>query len=293
MRYPASAMNTAVLTIADVSTLEHKGVDLMDKIADYAIKWTPSVLGALILLVLSLVLAGWVRRFVLGMLERAKVDTTLARFFSNVARWLVLLLGFLAAAGTFGINITGFAAIIGAVGLAISLGFQGTLSNLAAGVLLLVFRPFKVGDSVIVAGQAGAVDAIDLFTTTLDTVDNRRIIVPNGAIFGSVIENTTHHPRRRGEVRVVVAGDADPAHVRRHLEDALRGALRSARGGLEAPPPGVTLAEITPPTWVLTFWSETAHLGEVRETVLAGVKSAMDGAGLWPKPAAPVVVVRG
>lgn len=286
-------MHTAIFTVADVAALEHKGVDLMDKIADYAIKWTPSVVGALVLLVLSLVLAGWVRRFVLGMLERAKVDTTLARFFSNVARWLILLLGFLAAAGTFGINITGFAAIIGAVGLAISLGFQGTLSNLAAGVLLLVFRPFKVGDSVVVAGQVGTVDAIDLFTTTLDTADNRRIIVPNGAIFGSVIENTTHHPRRRGEVRVVVAGDADTAQARRRLEEALRGALGSTRGGLTDPAPTVTLAEIAPPTWVLTFWSETPRIGEVREAVLVGVKVAMDGAGLGPKPAAPVVVVRG
>ncbi len=285
--------DSILILAADPESVGARAFNWADKALDYAIKWAPSVVGALLLLVLSLIVAGWLRKFVVGALERAKVDTTLARFFSNVARWLILLLGFLAAAGTFGINITGFAAIIGAVGLAISLGFQGTLSNLASGVLLLVFRPFRVGDSVVVAGQAGTVDAIDLFTTTLDTADNRRIIVPNGAIFGNIIENTTHHPRRRGEIRLPVAPDADPALVRRVLSEAVRAALHTTPGGLLEPAPGIVLVEVTPPTWSLLFWSQTPRMAEVREGVLAGVKGAMDVNALNPKPPAPVVVVRG
>ncbi|MFN9977967.1 MAG: mechanosensitive ion channel family protein, partial [Phycisphaerae bacterium] len=122
--------------------------------------------------------------------------------------WLACAI--LGIAGSFGVNVNTFAAIIGSAGLAIGLAFQGTLSNIASGVLLLVFRPFKVGDSVVIAGVAGVVNEIDLFTTALDTADGRRVIVPNAQIAGAVIDNQSHHPRRRFEVLLSVQFDADP-----------------------------------------------------------------------------------
>ncbi len=264
----------------------------METAIRYAVQWLPSILGALVVLILSLVIGGWIRRAILAALTRAKLDPTLARFLSNMARWTILLLGFMAAAGTFGINITGFAAILGAVGLAISLGFQGTLSNLASGVLLLVFRPFKVGDSIVAAGQAGTVDAIDLFTTTLDTPDNRRIIVPNGAIFGGTIENVTFHDRRKIDIKVAVAGDADVELVRRTLTNAAA-SIASTPGSIKDAAPSVAFVEFAPPTWNVSVWASTKQLGAVREALILAIKHAVDAAAIGPKPAAPVVVVRG
>ncbi|MBL4702534.1 MAG: mechanosensitive ion channel [Phycisphaeraceae bacterium] len=93
--------------------------------------------------------------------------------------------------GKFGIPTASFAVVIGSAGLAIGLAFSGTLSNFASGMMLLIFRPYKIGDVVNVAGQTGKIDELELFTTTMDTPDNRRIIVPNSALFGAVIENIT------------------------------------------------------------------------------------------------------
>jgi small conductance mechanosensitive channel len=264
----------------------------MEAAIHYTVQWLPSVLGAMIVLILSLIIGGWVRKVILSGLTRAKLDSTLARFIANMARWAVLFLGFMAAAGTFGINITGFAAILGAIGLAISLGFQGTLSNLASGILLLVFRPFKVGDSIVAAGQAGTVDAIDLFTTTLDTPDNRRIIVPNGAIFGGTIENVTFHDRRKIDVKVPVAGDADVEVVRSTLLAAAT-SIASVAGSISEPPPAVAFVELTPPTWNVSVWCRTSLMGGVRESLLLAIKRGVETAGVGAKPAAPVVVVKG
>ena len=122
-------------------------------------------------------------------LEKTRFDETLTKFFAKIARWGVLALGVLSCLSIFGVETTSFAALIGAMGLAIGLAFQGTLSNFASGVMLLIFRPFKVGQFVKVGGEAGTINEIDLFTIALDTSDNRRIIIPNSKVFGATIEN--------------------------------------------------------------------------------------------------------
>ena len=299
---PGSAAPAAPAADAQSTSVAGKAVEATKKSVDtaeqwietaikYAVAWLPSILGALLVLILSLIVGGWARRTILAALTRAKLDPTLARFLANMARWGVLLLGFMAAAGTFGINITGFAAILGAIGLAISLGFQSTLSNLASGVLLLVFRPFKVGDTITAAGQSGVVDAIDLFTTALDTPDNRRIIVPNSAIFGGTIENTTFHPRRKIDIKVPVAPDADVNMVRRVLTEAA-GSIAGVPGSIEDPAPAVAFIEFAPTTWNVSVWAEAPKLGGVREALILAIKRGVDAAAIAPKPPAPVVIVR-
>src|ERR1041384_5531905 len=131
-------------------------------------------------------------------------------------------------------------AVIGAAGLAIGLAFQGTLSNFSAGTMLLIFRPYKVGDEVNVAGYTGTVREIELFTTDIDTPDNRRIIVPNSSIFGAVIENITHHPVRRLSVSVGTAYAADIDETRRVLDRA----VRSVTLILPQPAPAVVLEDL-------------------------------------------------
>lgn len=142
---------------------------------------------------------------------------------------------FLGCLTMFGFETTSFAAVIGAAGLAIGLAMQGTLSNFSAGHMLLIFRPFKVGDVVSTAGVTGKVINLALFTTEFDTPDNRRIIVPNGAIFGSTIENITFHDTRRVDVSVGTEYTADYWAVRDRATQSIKKHLDEAGIGIPFP----------------------------------------------------------
>ncbi len=237
-----------------------------------------SLLGAIVLLAVTAVAARWVNRLTRRALEHAHVDPTLTRFAANLARYGVLVLGVLAVLGTFGISVTGFAAILAAGAFAIGLALQGTLGHFAAGAMLLIFRPFRVGDFVAVAGVAGKVVEIDLFTSQFDTPDNRRLVVPNGAIFGSTIENITFHPTRRVEVEVGTDYGADLRATRAVLEQVVAG----AEGVLTDPAPQVYLKELGDNSidWVVRVWVLTPDFWAVRERVTQQVKEALDQAGI-------------
>ena len=175
----------------------------------------------LILIIAVLLVSGWAKRFVTKVCTKAKVEVTLARFFGTLAKYLIMILGGITILQTFGVEATSFAAVIAAVGFAIGMALSGMLGNIAAGVMLLIFRPFKVGDVVSAGGVTGKVFEIGLFTTVFDTPDNRRIIVPNGTIFGDTIENVSHHNTRRVDVAVGVAYEADIDEARKVLERGL------------------------------------------------------------------------
>ncbi|MEM6856197.1 MAG: mechanosensitive ion channel domain-containing protein, partial [Planctomycetota bacterium] len=139
---------------------------------------------AIVILVVTFILGKIIAKVVANATRKAKVDETLARFFGKLVFYVVITLGVIAALSRVGIEVTAFAAILAAAGFAVGMALSGTLSNFAAGVMLLIFRPFKVGDVVSAAGVTAKVNEIELFTTTFDTPDNRRIIVPNSSIFG-------------------------------------------------------------------------------------------------------------
>jgi small conductance mechanosensitive channel len=272
---------------APLTTLSALG----DEIVRFARDKGPAVVGAMVIFVLAWMLSKWARRVVFMAFTQAKVDPLLAKFFGNMARWAVLAFAIVTCLGTLGFETTSLAAVIGAMGLAIGLALQGNLGNLASGVLLLIFRPFKIGDSVIVAGQAGIIDGIDLFTTNLDTADNRRIIVPNGAIFGGTIENQSHHPRRNITVPVATAGSLDLDRSRGILLDVAKRCVAETPGALAEPAPAVALAEITPNVvWNVTIAAETVRHGPVRAALLELIKRTVDAEGLAPPP--PVQLVR-
>ena len=242
---------------------------------------------ALLVLFATLIAGSWVRRVTSRACERAKLEPTLARFFGGLARWAVLLIGTLFILGEFGIETASFAVVLGAAGFAVGMALQGTLGNFAAGVMLLIFRPFKVGDAVTVAGVSGKVDAIDLFSTTIDTADNRRLIVPNGVVYGSTIENATHHPIRRAEVLILT--DAARLELSR---TTLQTAAQRVSGRLDTPPPEVALVGITGAAaqWAVRVWSPTAQLASCQEALWVGAKQAVDAGSLAPPP--PPILVR-
>ncbi len=247
---------------------------LYDLIMAYAL----NVLGGILLLIGGWVVSRWVRSALFRGLSRTKLDPTLVKFFSNLAGWLVLIFAVLASLELFGIKTTSFIAVLGAAGLAIGLAFQGTLSNFAAGVQLLVFRPFRVGDAVRIAGHVGKVDEIDLFMTRLDTFDNRRLMIPNSKITGDIIETITYHPIRRVDVPVGTDYEADLDTVRAVLERA----AATVEGALADPPPQVVLNELggSSINWEVRVWAPTPDFLAVKQATLRAVKKALDEAGI-------------
>ncbi len=232
----------------------------------------------LIILTVAWTVSGWGSSIVRAGFERIKFDETLSIFISKLVRWCILLLAGLTCLNFFGVETTSFAALIGAAGLAIGLAFQGTLSNFAAGGMLLIFRPYKVGDMVNVAGYLGKVAEIELFTTAIDTTDFRRIIVPNSSIFGSVIENITHHPVRRADIDVGVAYSADIDETRRVLERAVGSVMLV----VQQPPPVVVLLELgtSSVNWQVRGWVKRESFIDGKQGIIRAVKMELDSAGI-------------
>ncbi|MEO1498132.1 MAG: mechanosensitive ion channel domain-containing protein [Planctomycetota bacterium] len=233
---------------------------------------------AMIVLFLALTIAGWVSSTVRASLSRLKFDATLSKFLAKLSWWGVIAVAAISCLGYFGVETTSFAALLGAAGFAVGLAFQGTLSNFAAGAMLLIFRPFKVGDVVNVGDQLGTVDEIELFTTTLDTFDNRRIILPNSAVFGSTIENITYHPIRRVDVAVGAAYDADIDVTRATLETA----ASQTPGVLDTPEPAIILMELGASSvdWSVRVWAPTSDYLTVKQALLRSVKTQLDRADI-------------
>jgi len=234
--------------------------------------------SALVIILIAMLVAAWASRVVLASCEKSKIDSTLGKFFARATRWIILLIAGLFVLGKFGIETASFAVILGAAGLAIGLAFQGTLSNFAAGIMLLIFRPFKVGDVVEVAGELGIVDEIELFTTTMDTFDKRRIILPNASVFGATIENISHHPFRRADVSVGCEYSADIDKTREVLEKA----ANDVPGRLDDPAPAVVLLELGASSvdWSVRVWANQADFLAVKQAAIRQVKMALDEAGI-------------
>lgn len=233
---------------------------------------------ALLLLFVVFIAAGWAKRIVKRGLEKTKVDVTLTKFFSNMARYAVLIVGFIAVLGRVGIETASFAAVLAAAGFAIGMAFQGTLSNFSAGIMLLFFRPFKVGDLVNVNGVVGVVDEIELFTTNLNTPDNRRIIVPNSSIFGNTIENMTYHELRRVDVSVGTDYSANLDQTRKVIEAACETvAGRTESKGVEAYLVSLGDSAID---WEARVWCDSTEYLAIKDDLTKAVKNGLDAAGI-------------
>ncbi|WP_146533076.1 mechanosensitive ion channel family protein [Rubripirellula reticaptiva] len=223
-------------------------------------------------------------KYISGLVSRPvcrRVDETLGRFIGKMVFYCVMFGVTGAVLSKLGAPLGGLAAMLAAAGFAVGLAFQGTLSNFACGVLMLVFRPFKVGDVVNAGGVMGKVNEIDLFTTTLDTPDNRRIIVPNSSISGGTIENISYHQHRRVEVLVGVDYNADLDQTRAALEAAVSQISEAVVQG-EGRGAQVILSDLgaSSVNWKVRAWVASKNYWPIHETLTAQVKRQLDGAGI-------------
>jgi small conductance mechanosensitive channel len=233
--------------------------------------------GVLLAFLVAWMIAGWVSRAAGRGLRRTQLDATLISFAIAFLRYAIILGAFVACLGAVGFQTTTFAAVIGAAGVAIGLAFQNTLSNFAAGVMLLLFRPFRVGDTVRVANQLGVVNELELFTTRLTTPDNRKISVPNASIFNQVLENLSYHRTRRVELLVSTPLEVDLDAARQAFEEAL-GKLPRA---LPEPPPEAYINDLGVPgtpgvNWQLRVWCNTEDYAATHQGAVRAAKRVLD-----------------
>lgn len=214
--------------------------ELIRNLINVLTPWTLNVLGALVVLWVGNRIARWVRGVVHRALERAKVDDTLVPFVSSCGYYLILAFVVIAALGMVGIQTASIIAVFAAAGLAVGLALQGTLANFAAGVMLLIFRPFRRGDFIEAGGVAGAVEAISIFSTTLSSPDNVAIVVPNAAVWGQTIRNYATNPTRRIDLIVSIAYSDNIQTAM----DAIQRVLAAEQRVLNDPAPTIAVGEL-------------------------------------------------
>ena len=177
--------------------MENTAVEQMSGGLSWVAENGANVLMAIAIIIVAFIVAGFIKKMIVRIANSNEaLDDTLFEFLGSLARYAILAFAGIMVLERFGITTTSLVALIGAAGLAIGLALQGTLTNLAAGVMLLLFRPFRVGDFIDGAGVFGKVESITLFTTDLGTFDNQHIIVPNSELWGTKITNHSHHPVR-------------------------------------------------------------------------------------------------
>ncbi len=222
-----------------------------------------------------------VRILISGMrrgMQRHAVDRSLVSFITNIVRVVLLIVVILMALGTLGVQTTSFVAILGAAGLAIGLALQGSLSNFAAGVLIVFFRPYKSGDYIEAAGVSGTVEEVQILTTILKTPDNKRVIVPNGQVMGSVITNYSANDTRRVDLVFGVSYGDDLAKVKKTLQDLVAADKRV----LADPAPTIAVLELADSSvkFVCRPWVKTEDYWNVWFDMTETVKNRFDEDGI-------------
>lgn len=253
-------------------------MESMDQLA-WLVPLAINAVKALVVLVVGWIVAGMLGRFAKRKVNSTPhMDPTLGNFLASIVKWAVLAIVLVAVMSIFGIQATSIVAILGAASLAIGLALQGTLSNLAAGVMLVIFRPYKLGQYVDIGGTSGTVVDLNLFTTELATPDNVQIIVPNGQSWGSVITNYSAHDTRRVDlVFGIDYGDSADAAMEIILDQA-----RADGRVLADPEPWVRVTNLGDSSVDLTarLWCKSEDYWDLKFGLTKTIKEAFDAKGI-------------
>ncbi len=251
-----------------------------------------NIVSAIVILIVGFWIARKISNAIKRGLGRSKsVDPAIANFFASAIRYLIIAFVVIAVLNQFGIETTSFVAILGAAGLAVGLALQGALSNVAAGVTLLLFRPFKIGQYVEAGGIAGTVSEMGLFTTEMDTPDNVRITVPNSQIWGQSITNYSHHATRRMDIACGI-GYGEPIQP---ATDAMLGLAARDERVHSDPAPQVFVGNLggSSVDLSLRFWCAASDYWQLKWDMTRMVKEVLDSKGIEiPFPQTVVTMVR-
>jgi small conductance mechanosensitive channel len=250
----------------------------LDQASALAVQYSFSILGAIILLIVGWVTASLISRWAYEGISRVRgIDETLARFFTNVVRYALLVLVFVTVLGQFGVQTASIIATLGAAGLAVGLALQGTLQNIAAGIMLLVLRPFRVGEYIETSSVSGTVLEIGLFATELRTGDGLYRLAPNSTLWNTPITNYSRQPTRQNEVKINITHQDD-------LDLAMETLMKLATADkrvLKTPAPSVFIDSLSDSAVSVTlrYWASTGDWWGLSRDMIKRVKLAFDKRG--------------
>lgn len=252
--------------------------ELLKKLVEWVSLFGLRLIAALAILVIGLFIAKLMRKFIDKIMKKKKVDSTISTFVSSLVYTLLVVFIILAALSKLGVQTTSFIAVIGAAGLAIGLALQGSLSNFAAGFLMLILRPFKVGDYVSAGGVSGTIYKINIFMTEFKTPDNKKIIVPNSRVMNDTITNYSAEKTRRVDFTFGVGYEDDIKKVSKILKEI----VERHKKILKDPAPLVRVSELADSSVNLTVkvWVKTEDYWTVYFDITEQVKLTFDKNGI-------------
>lgn len=236
------------------------------------------ILGALVVLIIGLWIIKMITKAAKKLMKKRGLEDSLQSFLASLISWVLKIFLFVTVAGQLGVETTTFAAVIAAAGLAVGMALQGSLANFAGGALIMIFKPFKVGDYIEAQGEQGVVKKIEIFTTKINTIDNKEVILPNGTLSNGNIINYSSEDNRRVDLEFGVSYDADI----KQTKEVLTSVLVNTPGTLKDPAPAVMVSELAESsvnfitrTWVKSedYWNAYFH-------IIENTKIALDKAGI-------------
>jgi small conductance mechanosensitive channel len=253
-------------------------IDYLQIAKNMLFEYGPKLLTALLLLVIGLWVIKIINKSIRKALKKREMDETLQKFLSNLIGWVLKIMLFIAVLSQLGIESTSFIAVLGAAGLAVGLALQGSLANFAGGVLIMLFRPFKVGDVISAQGELGSVKEIDIFTTKLITPQNRLVIVPNGALSNGSITNYTAEGFQKIFLTIGVSYDADI----KQTKEVLMGAIQKQENVMADPPPMVEVSGLGDSSvdFAVRCSVENEFYWPTQFALIATIKEDLDAAGI-------------
>ena len=251
----------------------------MERLPEMLLSFGAKLIVALIIFFIGKWIAKAISNVVKRLMGKGKMDSNVAQFLGNLIYGVMLAFVIIAAIARLGVQTTSLVAIFGAATLAVGMALQGTLGNFASGVMLLIFRPFKVGDSVIAGGINGKVHDIGIFATTIIPSDGRKVIVPNGKLSNDTITNFSVMPVRRIELSINVPGNTDINAVR----DLLRAVIDSESDLLKDPAPAIVMTDANAAAIIFGIYANVKNedYGRIHASMVEKVKLALTTKGFW------------
>lgn len=255
-----------------------ENIDITKLLETYVIPWSINIALAVAIFIIGKFLVNLLTNLLVKILSKSKMDVILVDFVSSIFKAVLLLFVIIAALDKLGVNTTSLIALLGAAGLAVGLALQSSLQNFAAGVMLIVFRPFKAGDFIEAGGTAGVVESISIFSSTLRTGDNKEVIVPNGKIYGDIITNYSKRDTRRIDMVVGVSYEDDLKKVTELLTKIINDDERV----LKDPAPVIAVSELADSSvnFVVRPWVKTSDFWAVKWALTEQIKLQFDANGI-------------
>lgn len=250
----------------------------INRLITKAVDFIPNLIWAIAILIIGIITIKIFRRVMTRLMTTREMDPTFLKFVLDVCTWIFRATLIISIIGQLGIETTSLMALLGTIGIAVGLSLQGSLSNFAGGLLIVLFKPFRVGDYIEAQGQAGTVNSIQIFSTQLITGNNQVVYLPNGTLSNNTIKNFSQEPLRRAEILLSVSYSSDLKEVK----DVIHSVIESDQKILKAPAPNIEVKDLAENAVVLNvlIWTERANHGAMVSDFYENIKTAFQNAGI-------------